>query len=108
MYSLDYRPQSFSEMVGQDHVIKQMKKRSLTLDFPQAMLFSGPTGTGKTSLCNIVSAMINCSNPKREKDVLGNEFISPCQICASCRSVLEQRFDRDISVFNATPLGRRV
>lgn len=106
MYSLEYRPRSFSEIVGQDHFIKEMKKRSLTFDFPQTMLFSGPTGTGKTSTCHILSALINCTNPRLEKDVLGNEFMSPCQTCASCGSVLEQRFDRDISVFNASTLGK--
>lgn len=106
MFSLDYRPQTLPEMVGQEHIIKEMKKRSSLVDFPQAMLFSGPTGTGKTSLCHIISALINCSTPKKEKDVLGKEFLGPCLKCPSCKSVLEQRFDRDISVFNASSLGK--
>ena len=106
MFSHTYRPGSLSEIVGQDHIINEMKRRSFLMDFPQAMLFSGPTGTGKTTLCHMLSALINCSSPQKEKDVEENEFMSPCLDCASCRSVINQRFDRDISVFNASTLGK--
>jgi DNA polymerase-3 subunit gamma/tau len=93
-------------MVGQEHIINEMKKRASLIDFPQVMLFSGPTDSGKTSLCYIISSLINCVNPIEDKDISGKVFMSPCGKCHSCLSVQTQRFGRDIYVYNASTLAK--
>jgi replication-associated recombination protein RarA len=63
MFNLDYRPFSFDEMAGQKGIIDEMKKRSITMDFPKVMIFAGPSGTGKTTLSRIITALLNDPNP---------------------------------------------
>jgi DNA polymerase-3 subunit gamma/tau len=109
MFSLKYRPKSFSEIVGQEPIIREMENRSLSMNFPQIMLFSGPTGTGKTSTWHIVSALLVCSNPTKEKDPFGNEFLSPCSECGSSIASISDRkrgFWNDIWLYNASTLGK--
>ncbi|MFA5061930.1 MAG: DNA polymerase III subunit gamma/tau [Patescibacteria group bacterium] len=72
-----YRPQSFSDVTGQDHIIKTITNEIATGKIAHAYLFSGPRGIGKTTLARLFAKSINCEN-RKEKD------FEPCKECSSC------------------------
>jgi len=59
-----FRPQTFSEIVGQDHVINTLKNQIKSGRIGHAYLLTGGRGTGKTSTAKILARAINCLNPK--------------------------------------------
>ena len=65
-----YRPRNFSEMVGQDHVVRTLKNAITRGRIAHAYLFVGPRGTGKTSTARIFAKALNCTGgPKADFDV---------------------------------------
>jgi DNA polymerase III subunit gamma/tau len=76
----EWRPQSFADMVGQEHVTRTLKNALRTHRFAHAYLFSGPRGTGKTSTAKIMAKAINCEHGPAEE---------PCNQCAACRGITE-------------------
>jgi DNA polymerase-3 subunit gamma/tau len=70
-----YRPQRFSELRGQEHVVRALRSAVRDGHVAHAYLFSGPRGTGKTSTARILAKALNCLNPD-EGD--------PCGVCSSC------------------------
>jgi len=77
-----WRPQSFSEIVGQDNIVKTLKNALKANRLSHAYMFCGPRGTGKTSTARILAKAINCKN--REKDKNNPE---PCNVCENCISI---------------------
>jgi DNA polymerase-3 subunit gamma/tau len=73
-----YRPRRFSELKGQDHVVRALRDAVRSGREGQAYLFSGPRGTGKTTSARILAKVLNCEHP-----VDGE----PCCECESCLSV---------------------
>lgn len=73
-----YRPQTFSEVVGQKHVTEALRGAVMSGRLAHAYLFTGSRGTGKTSCAKILAKAINCERP-----VDGN----PCNDCLSCRGI---------------------
>jgi DNA polymerase III subunit gamma/tau len=73
-----YRPRRFSEVKGQDHVVRALRTSVAEGREGQAYLFSGPRGTGKTSSARILAKVLNCENPQDGE---------PCCECESCLAV---------------------
>lgn len=73
-----WRPQTFDEVVGQEHVTATLKNEVAAGKFSHAYLFTGSRGTGKTTCSKIVAKAVNCEHP-----VDGN----PCNECAACRGI---------------------
>lgn len=70
-----YRPQTFEEVIGQEHITKTVSKSIAQKKIAHAYLFSGPHGVGKTSLARIIAKALNCVNGPTDK---------PCGECPSC------------------------
>lgn len=75
-----WRPVSFEDVKGQDPVVQTLKNQITSDRIGHAYLFCGTRGTGKTSIAKIYARAVNCEHP-----IDG----SPCNQCASCRSILE-------------------
>ncbi len=76
-----YRPQTFGELVGQDHVARTLSREVIEEKVAHAYLFAGPRGTGKTTTARLLAKALNCQ--KRAEDG------EPCNECVSCVSVTE-------------------
>ncbi len=75
-----WRPQTFDDVCGQEHVTSILKYEASKGSFNHAYLFCGSRGTGKTTCAKILAKVINCESPKD-----GN----PCGECAACRAIDE-------------------
>ena len=75
-----FRPKTFDELIGQDHIINSLKNQVISNKISHAYLFTGVRGTGKTSCAKIFARAINCLNP-----VNG----SPCGKCEVCNQLSE-------------------
>ena len=73
-----WRPKTFSEMVGQEAIVRTLRNQVTTGRIAHAYLFCGSRGTGKTSAARILTRAINCEHP-----VNGD----PCGECDSCRTI---------------------
>ena len=74
-----FRPQTFSEMVGQEHITRTLKNQIIANRVGHAYLFNGVRGTGKTTSAKVLARAINCLNPK---------YGEPCNECEICKSAL--------------------
>ena len=73
-----YRPQVFSDVVGQDHITRTLQRELQSGKLSHAYLFTGSRGTGKTTCAKILAKAVNCLHP-----VDGN----PCNECEVCRGI---------------------
>ena len=80
--SLKYRPQSFLDVIGQDHVTQTLINAFKKNRVGQGYIFTGPRGVGKTTTARILSKGLNCKNSKN-----GN----PCNKCNICDEITEYR-----------------
>lgn len=92
-----YRPLVFNQVVGHKKVVTELSKRAKDDNFNQAMLFSGFSGTGKTTIVNIIAKTILCEH----KDKDGN----PCNTCETCQSVILERQTPYYQIMNASNIG---
>lgn len=91
-----YRPQSFAEMSGQQHVKQTLQNALLHNKTTHAYLFSGPRGTGKTSAAKIFAKALNCEHgPTKE----------PCNECPTCLGITDGS-DTDVIEFDAASNSR--
>ncbi len=79
----EWRPQSFAEVVGQEHIVRTLQNALKSGQIGHAYLFSGPRGTGKTSVAKIFAKTVNCLN---------GPDIEPCNGCANCQRITEGSF----------------
>ena len=83
-----YRPKTFSEMVGQEHVVQALTNALTTQRLHHAYMFTGTRGVGKTTVSRILAKSLNCTGP----DGQGGITATPCGVCQSCREIDAGRF----------------
>lgn len=75
-----FRPTTFDEVKGQDHIVTTLKNQIRTGRIGHAYLFCGTRGTGKTTVAKILAKAVNCENPQDGE---------PCNECETCREIIE-------------------
>ena len=83
-----YRPRNFSEMVGQDHVVRALSNALETQRLHHAYLFTGTRGVGKTTVSRILAKSLNCQGV----DGTGGITATPCGVCQACCDIDAGRF----------------
>ena len=73
-----WRPESFADLVGQEHISRTLSRAVASGQTSHAYLFTGPRGTGKTSTAKILARALNCAE---------GPTLTPCGVCDSCRSI---------------------
>ena len=73
-----WRPSTFQDVKGQDHIVQTLKNQIMTGRIGHAYLFCGTRGTGKTSIAKIFARAVNCEHPLDG---------SPCNDCSICKSI---------------------
>ncbi len=91
-----YRPQTFDEVVGQEHIVKTLQGAIASSQIGHAYIFAGPRGTGKTSIARIFAKAVNCLKVKDGE---------PCGQCDVCRQIAEGTFLDMIEIDAASNRG---
>jgi DNA polymerase-3 subunit gamma/tau len=81
----EYRPQTFEQLVGQQHVARTLHNALETGSVAHAYVFAGPRGTGKTSAARILAKSLNCVGTE-ERPASGPTAV-PCGVCRSCQTI---------------------
>lgn len=91
-----YRPQDFNEVAGQKHITQTLKNALANDKVAHAYLFSGPRGTGKTSIAKILAKAVNCVNAPTE---------NPCNVCENCIGIQDGTISDVIEIDAASNNG---
>jgi len=82
-----YRPQTFAEVAGQDHVSRTLQNAVRSGTVAHAYVFAGSRGTGKTSMAKILAKALNCTGPDADGNPVTAPTVTPCGRCESCRAI---------------------
>lgn len=91
-----WRPRTFDEVVGQEHVVRTLRNALVSGRVHHAYLFAGPRGTGKTTLARLLAKAVNCLAPEGQR---------PCNECILCQAVNEGRLLDLIEIDAASNTG---
>lgn len=91
-----YRPLTFSDVVGQEHIVKTLRAQIADGNISHAYLFCGTRGTGKTSCAKILARAVNCSSSSNG---------DPCNDCPQCRGILNESTMDVVEIDAATNTG---
>jgi DNA polymerase-3 subunit gamma/tau len=91
-----WRPQSFDQLVGQNHISQTLQNALKNGRLPHALLFTGPRGTGKTSSARILAKSLRCPNAVN--------FV-PCNVCGECQDISTSRSIDVIEIDGASNNG---
>jgi len=91
-----YRPQKFSEVVGQEVIVKTLQNSIKAGKISHAYLFNGPRGTGKTSVARVLAKALNCPNVKD---------LEPCGECEVCTEISSSTYPDVIEIDAASNNG---
>ncbi len=83
-----YRPKVFAEVIGQEHVVQTLTNAIASNSVAHAYLFSGPRGSGKTTLARLLAKAVNCSQRQQPEVGISPE---PCNKCSSCQEITQGR-----------------
>ncbi|MCF7885951.1 MAG: DNA polymerase III subunit gamma/tau [Candidatus Marinimicrobia bacterium] len=96
VFSRKYRPQTFDEIVGQEHISKTLQNAIQSNRISHAYLFTGSRGIGKTTTARILAKTLNCSDP---------DGLNPCNECQNCREITNGRSVNVIEIDGASNRG---
>lgn len=102
MLTQTLRPFSWDTIVGQKGIVREMKKRSKTMEFPEVMLFEGASGTGKSTMAFIISALLSDRNPIIHED--GTRDPNPES--PSSKAIIDMKFNRDVIYKDASNMNK--
>jgi len=94
---LKWRPLSFDDVVGQDHITRTLRNSLVRGKIRHAYLFSGPRGTGKTTNARLLAKAVNCTHD--------DASVRPCNDCHNCVAINESRFLDLIEIDAASHTG---
>ncbi|HDZ54655.1 MAG TPA: DNA polymerase III subunit gamma/tau [Candidatus Nealsonbacteria bacterium] len=99
-----YRPKSFSDIIGQEHIVQTLTNAISAGMISHAYLFSGPRGSGKTTMARLFAKAINCENRKPARHDGGGNF-EPCNQCSTCSEINQGKLIDLIEVDAASHRG---
>lgn len=91
-----YRPQTFDEVVGQKHILQTMRNAVKDNKIAHAYLFTGPRGTGKTTMAKLLAKAVNCLATLDQR---------PCNECANCKAIAQGSYPDVIEIDAASNNG---
>ncbi len=95
--AIKYRPQVFNELVGQSIIVETIRKSISLNKIPNAFLFTGIRGVGKTTIARILAKALNCSDPKKNDCLINN--------CSNCLQISESRHIDVLEIDAASKTG---
>ena len=102
-----WRPQSFTELIGQEHISQTLLNALKANRLPHALLFTGPRGTGKTSSARILAKSLCCSQIRHQTEASSEALVdyTPCHQCSDCIDIAQSRHVDVIEIDGASNNG---